>query len=211
MAPGDAVLGITTNGRHYGLFGATGSTWSGLDGTAFVNDARGKSYFSIAVLPDDKPQTLALFRKHAYSHVTDSRVAYRVVGGNVKAVYQFTLQPHEGTEAETIFALYPHQWKYATSPLTEMSYGSVRGQMKVGVGRSFETSIAVQGVLPMFPAEGIPDRQRMVDYLKAAAAKTPAGFGDTYWEGKRLGTVATLAGIAEVCGETACATASSAN
>jgi endoglucanase Acf2 len=193
-----AVLGITVNGHHYGLFGATGSTWSGLDGTKFTNN--GKSYFAVALLPDNQPQTLALFTKYAYNHVTDTRVEFTVAGGVLKAEYKFTVKAFEGTETRTIFALYPHQWKYTTTKLTELTYGSVRGAMKVGVGQNFVTEVPIQGVLPMFPAQGIRDRERMLGYLKAEAAKKPGGFGDTYWEGKLLGRLATLSGIAEVTG-----------
>jgi endoglucanase Acf2 len=167
----DAVLGITANGHHYGLFGASGSTWSGLDGTNFVNDAKGKDYFAVALLPDNKPETLALFRKCAYNHVTDTRLEFTVEGGAVKANYRFTFAPREGADVGTLFALYPHQWKYATSPLTELAYGSVRGAMKVGAGASFSTAVPVQGVLPMLPAQGIADRERMLGYLKAEATR----------------------------------------
>jgi endoglucanase Acf2 len=193
----DAVLGLTANGHHYGLFGASGSTWSGLDGTNFVNDAKGKDYFAVALLPDNQPATLARFRQYAYSPVTDTRVDYALEGGSVKATYRFTVAPREGAERGTIFALYPHQWKYTTDKLTEMTYGSVRGTMKVGAGASFSTVVPVQGVLPMLPAEGIANRERMLGYLKAEADKKPPGFGDTYWEGKHLGKLATLSGIAE--------------
>ncbi len=198
------VLGITVDGHHYGLFGPTGSTWAGLDSKTFINEAKGKPYFSLAVLPDNRLETLALFRKYAHAHVTDTRLEYRIDGGTVRSTYKFTLKNHEGSAVETIFALYPHQWKYATTPLSEMTYGSVRGTMKVGMGSSFETAVAAQGVLPMFPREGIQDRQRMVAYLQAEveAGAQKRGFADTYWEGKRLGRLATLSGIAEMCGET---------
>lgn len=196
----DGVLGITSGGNHYGLFGATGSTWSGLDGTTFTNNANGKPYFSIALLPNDKPETLALFRKYAYSHVVDTQVAYKTDGGKLQCTYRFTVKTYEGQEAGTLFALYPHQWKYATTKLTEMTYGSVRGTMKVGQGEQFVTEVPIQGVLPMFPEKGIQDRQRMIGYLKSEAGKKQAPFGDTYWEGKHLGRLATLSGIAEVAG-----------
>ena len=194
------VLGITVNGHHYGLFGPSGSTWSGLGGTTLVNDAKGKDYFAVALLPDNRPQTLAIFRKYAHNHVTDTRVEFSVKQGTVKATYRFSVTPREGREGSTgsLFALYPHQWKYATSKLTPMTYGSVRGTMKVGVGPSFATAVSVQGVLPMLPAQGIADRDRMLGYLRAEAGKRPRGFGDTYWEGKHLGRLATLSGIAEV-------------
>jgi len=193
----DAVLGITSGGHHYGLFGATGSAWSGLDGTTFTNNANGRPYFSVALLPDDKPATLALFRKYAYNHVVDTQLAYKTDGGRLQCTYRFTVKPHEGREPATLFALYPHQWKYATTRLTDMIYGSVRGMMKAGLGDQFTTEVPIQGVLPLLPDRGVQDRQRMLGYLKAEAEKKPAEFGDTYWEGKHVGRLATLSRVAE--------------
>ncbi len=196
----DAVLGVSTKGNHYGLFGASGSTWTGLDGKTLANKAAGKTYFSVALLPDDKPETLARFKRYAYNHVVDTRVDYQVDRGKVKATYSFKTKPWEGAENGTIFALYPHQWKYTSTALTGMTYASVRGAMKVGEGSEFVTEVPVQGVLPMLPAEGIKDRERMLGYLRAEAEKPPAEFADTYWEGKHLGRLTTLSGIAEMAG-----------
>jgi endoglucanase Acf2 len=194
----NSVLGVTINGRHYGLFGATGSSWTGWGESALTNAAGGKPYFAVALLPDAKPETLALFRRYAYNHVTNTRVDYKLLAGIVKAAYRFTTKAWEGAETGTLFALYPHQWKYTHTPLSEMTYASVRGVMKVGQGQGFETEVPIQGVLPMFPAEGIKDRARMLGYLRAEAEKPPAEFADTYWEGKNLGRLATLSGIAEM-------------
>lgn len=199
---GDAVLGITINNHHYGLFGATGSAWA-TDGTTWSNDGKGKNYLTLALLPDNQPTTLELFKKHAHSHVVDTRVEYKIQGGTLSTTYQFITKAMEGADQGTLFALYPHQWKYATSTLSDQTYGSVRGVMKIGEGKSFTTATPIQGVLPMFPAEGVQDKARMVAYLKEEADKKPAGYGDTYWEGKHLGKLASLSGIAEVCGETA--------
>ncbi|MCY2994951.1 MAG: glycosyl hydrolase [Planctomycetota bacterium] len=199
----DPVLGITAGGHHYGLFGSAGSTWSGLDGTTLINNARGKPYFAVALLPDNRPETLALFRKYAYNHVTDTQVAYRIDAGLARATYRPTIKAYEGQSSGTIFALYPHQWKYATSKLTDMTYGSVRGTMQVAVGESFATAVPIQGVLPMLPPQGVQDKSRMLGYLTAELAKIGRDdFADTYWEGKFLGRLATLSGIAEVTGDT---------
>jgi endoglucanase Acf2 len=198
---GDAVLGITINHHHYGLFGASGSAWK-TDGTTWINEGTGR-HLAIALLPDDRPETLALFGKHAYSHVIDTRVEYQVVGGTLNTTYRLITEAMEGIDQGTLFALYPHQWKYATSRLGDQAYGSVRGTMRLAAGHSFTTAVPIQGVLPMFPAEGVQDQARMVAYLAEEAAKKPAGYGDTYWEGKHLGRLATLSGIAEVCGEAA--------
>ena len=194
----EAVLGVTIRGNHYGLFGPTGSTWSGLEGSVFTNKSPGKAYLSLALLPDNKPETLALFKRYAYSYVIDTRVNYQVIPGKVKATYSFKTKAWEGTESGTLFALYPHQWKYTTTKLTDMTYVSVRGAMKVAAGAEFVTEVPIQGVLPMFPAEGIKDKVRMLEYLKVEAEKEPATFADTYWDGKLLGRLATLSGVAEM-------------
>ena len=63
------VLGVSVNGRHYGLFGPSGSTWDGLKGKVLTNHSEAKHYFSLALLPDDTEETLSLFKRYAYSHV----------------------------------------------------------------------------------------------------------------------------------------------
>lgn len=196
----DSALGVTVQRHHYGLFGPSGSTWNGLGTRTVVNEAGGREYFAIALLPDSKPETLALFGKYAHNHVTDTRLELAVEGGTLRSTYRFTVEPREGSTPGTLFALYPHQWKYVEGKLTEMAYDSVRGTMKVGQGPGFKTTVPVQGVLPMLPTQGITDRSRLLRYLEAEADKQPAGFKDTYWEGKHLGSLATLSGIAEAAG-----------
>jgi len=198
--PGAPTLGVTVNGHHYGLFGPSDSAWIVNDTGAFVNNAESKDYFTIALLPDDKPQTLALFLRCAHNHVTDTRLDYRIEKGLLESTYRFDLTPLEGRDATTLFALYPHQWKYTATELTTMTYNSVRGLMKLGRGDRFATTVPIQGVLPMLPAGGIADRRRMIAYLKAEADKKHSGHADTYWEGKHLGRLATLSGVAEAAG-----------
>jgi endoglucanase Acf2 len=196
----DAVIGVTVNGHHYALFGATGSKWSGLDSTNFTNETE-KAYFAIALLPDDEPHTLTLFQKYAYNHVTDTRWETKVADGMVETKFQFTVESHEGNSDGTLCALYPHQWKSATKKQTLGSYGSVRGEMKLVEGSGFTTEVPIQGFLPMLPPQGIQDRERMLGYLKEEAAKKTPGWADTYFEGKYLGRLVTLSGIAEALGE----------
>ena len=197
----DAVLGVTVKGNHYGVFAASGTTWSGLDGSVFTNQAGDKTWFSVALLPDNTPATLELFQRYAHNHVVDTRLEQQVVPGKVKSTYTYKTKAMEGDGSGTIFALYPHQWKYTPDKLTALTYSSVRGTMKVGEGDAFHTEVPIQGVLPTLPAEGIRDRERMLGYLRAAAKGGPAPIADTYWEGKHLGKLATLAGIAESAGE----------
>jgi endoglucanase Acf2 len=201
---GGNVLGITVKGRHYGLFGPTGSTWN-VGAGKFVNNAPGKPYFSLAVLPDATPATLALFKKYAYAHVVDTKVDYKIDGptGSMKVTFNFITKPYEGTETGTVTALYPHQWKYTNdklSALTPMTYESVRGVMKVVTGPSFTTLTPLQGILPLLPPQGIADKSRAAALVKDIPG---VGGGDTYGVGKSLGKLANLSGVAEAAGDAA--------
>jgi endoglucanase Acf2 len=122
-----AVLGVTVNGKHYGLFGPSGSTWTGIQGKTLTNHAEGKHYFSVAVLPDNTKQTLALFQKYAYAHVTETRVAwsYDPKASTVTTTFTFRTTAHEGQQEGTLFALYPHQWRTAGDLHFQGEYSSV--------------------------------------------------------------------------------------
>lgn len=194
-----SVLGITVRGNHYGLFGALDSEWKPSSPNEFTNETT-KDYFSVALLPDKQPTTLALFARYAHSHVVDTQVSFEVEKGQLKTSYRITTDAVEKSNDGTIFALYPHHWKYSETPTTDLQYRSVRGTMKVATGTGFQTTVPVQGVLPMLPEAGIPDRSRMIAYLQTEASRKSPAIADTYWEGKHLGKLATLSGIAETVG-----------
>ncbi|MHC4505634.1 MAG: glycosyl hydrolase, partial [Planctomycetota bacterium] len=205
-----ATLGVSVKGRHYGLFGPGGSTWSGLGGAAFVNDPRGKRHFSLAVLPDDRPETLRLFERYAHCHVVDTRVEWRYVpaASTVETTFAFSTKSYEGTERGTLFALYPHQWLVTKHKLLPHTYASVRGPMKLGAGTGFATTMRFPGVLPALPplkqgsGEGAYDNARLARYVEEAARKPFKNPPDTYWHGKVLGTMTNLIPVAEQTGRT---------
>ena len=198
----ESAVGITVRGNHYGVFGGQGSRWSGVGTTSLINRGN-RGYFSIALLPDNNEQTLRRFANCAHNHVVGSKAEYRVENGNLITDYRFQLEQLESVPTDaTLFATYPHQWKYITTPLTDLSYKSVRGAMKIGSGKSFTTQVPLQGVLPILPAHSSTDKKRLVGYLQAEASREKSMLADTYWDGKHLGKLATLAGIAEVIGET---------
>lgn len=197
--PKAPVVGLTVRGRHYGLFAPKGSTWAKKGGQGLELQSEG-DFMTIALLPSRSPDALKRFAAFAHHHVTNTEVSHQITAGHVVSNYRFSTEAMEGSGSDTFFALYPHQWKYARNASLTDGYRSVRGDMKLGSGTSFQTRIPVHGVLPHLPAEGIKDRQRLADHL----AKLPPGklnaFKDTYWEGKDLGRLATLAGIAEAAG-----------
>jgi len=211
----EATLGLSVRGKHYGLFAPSGSAWTGLGTRTLVCEAKGKGYFSLALLPDDKPETLRLFERFAHNHVTDTRIAwaYDPAKSEVTTTFTFTTVAREGQGEGTLFALYPHQWmrcsafgvrpsgrvgeERAEARTTNCTYRSVRGEMKLASGASFTTRSTFHGVLPVLPVVAGEDKAKLRSCLGEELKAKPPGTGDTYWEGKRLGKLATLAAIAE--------------
>ena len=195
------VLGITIDGCHYGLFAPSDATWDGLGGNVLTCRTQ-KSYFSLAVLPDASDSTIALFRRHAHAHVSDTQVhwSYDASTATVTTDYSVSTVAHEGDVHETLFALYPHQWRHTHAQRLNGEYASVRGRMQMIAGSSFQTTLPFPGVLPCLPNVGGCDRARttsMAHLLEAEVASAMPGVKDTYGEGKWLGKQATLLPIAE--------------
>jgi len=198
------TLGVSVKGRHYALFGPTGSTWSGLDGQKFTNNSGVKTYFSLAILPDNHPETLKLFHKYAHNHVIGTKVNWRYnqSTSTVETTFTFKTKAHESGAAGTLFALYPHQWTATNHKLLAGGYASVRGPMTLGAGEKFTTSMRFGGVLPALPDKGSYDRKRLAGYMKEAAARPFKKAADTYWGGKTLGVIGNLIPIADQLGRT---------
>jgi endoglucanase Acf2 len=202
-----SVLGVTVNGHHYGLFGPTGSTWSGIGSATLTNSLGGKTYFSVAVLPDNTAATLAAFTQYAYSFVTNTTTSYsyQASTSQVCTTYTVTTQAMEGTQSGTIMALYPHQWKNTTQSLLPYTYSSIRGTMKTLSGSSFMTKMKYQGILPFLPAVGSYNGTTLNNYIEAVRTEPnhTVNGTDTYWLGKYLGRIANLLPIAQQAGNTA--------
>jgi endoglucanase Acf2 len=207
----DAILGVTISGRHYGLFGPAGSKWSGAETATLTLDSP-KHYFAVAILPDDKPETLARFAKYAHVRPKNSRVAwsYDEATGEVATEFRYDLESLEGAEAKTLFALYPHQAHYLDdapsdgllSPtITGQAYASVRGPMPLAEGGGFRTKRSFPGALLALPKTERADAPRMAKLHRQELAIPESPPKDTYWEGKDLGKLATIVPIAEAFGE----------
>jgi len=205
----DAVLGVTVGETHYGLFGPSGSTWTGLGTKTLTNRSGGKPYFSLALLPSGSQKALDFFQRHAYAHVTDTNVTwqYDQAAGDIVTTFALTTKAYEGDNTNTLFALYPHQWRYSPLKRFICPYDSVRGMMKLAAGTSFTTRMPMFGVLPSLPVTESIDREWLDRYIDEEANRPESGTKDTYWEGKRLGKLATLAPMAEQTGNVKAAAA----
>jgi endoglucanase Acf2 len=197
------TLGVTVGNRHYGLFGPAGSKWEGLDSKVLLCRTD-RPYFSAAVLPDNREETLRLFQRVAHAHVVDTVMdwRYEAAGSTVITTFRYLTKPYEGTETNTLFALYPHQWRNTATQLVPLAYHSVRGAMKLGAGPSFTTRLTFPGVLPAMPEAGGIDRAKMEELLRPELERSQASIADTYWNGKTYGRWATLIPIAEQYGLT---------
>ena len=175
----DGVLGLTIQGRHYGVFAPTGSTWSGTG--PLQSTLNGGDYLSIALLPDDSLSTLELFRQHAYAFVTDSTVDwdYDEAASTLETTYSYTTELMEDNGSsvnQTMTALYRHQWLNTAAPLTAFSYPSPNGEMKLFAGSSFTTDLPFNGVLPALPDMGDYNPGELLALVQQAAAETlPVG------------------------------------
>lgn len=102
--------------------------------------------------------------------------------------------------------LLPHQWKIASTPLTELSYPSIRGMLKVNVGNKFTTSDRFNGLIPQFvePNDPTYSRAQLVAYLDQLDADVANGLmiDDPYWQGKKLHPLALAVLISDQLGDT---------
>ena len=201
----DGVLGLTVDGKHYGVFAPTGSTWTGA--TTLRSTLNGGDYLSVALLPDASAETLALFRRHAYAFVTDSRVswAYDEDTAEVVASYAYVTEPMEtggDLSDETMTALYRHQWLSTPDALTGHTYQSPRGEMRLREGSTFTTERRFGGVLPALPDRGDYNPDDLLALVQEAAGET-LPVGPTYENGKAMGRFSHLVHIADQLGATA--------
>ncbi|MCH8524851.1 MAG: hypothetical protein LAT52_09905, partial [Balneolales bacterium] len=160
----DGVLGISVDGRHYGIFAPHGSTWTGTN--ILQSTLNNEHYLSVAVLPNNRRETLEFFRKRAYAHVTDSQVVWNYDEENQLVTTTFTYEVDlkedlNGNLAQTLSALYRHQWIYTDATLTSYTYNSRAGTMKVHDGNTFSTRVQFDGVLPSMPDLGEYNRTQM--------------------------------------------------
>ncbi|MCX6182775.1 MAG: glycosyl hydrolase [Bacteroidetes bacterium] len=187
--------GVTLLGKHYGIFCPPGTTLSAsyilnqMEGDMAYNnvprDAQkvqlpaGQNYFSVAVLPDNSPATLAYYAKFAFAFVTDTKVSweYDECKSVVRNTFTCTTVPQgNSTETKTLMAMYPHQWKNidASSPAAATAYSypsTARGEMKVYEGSSFVNSHTNHGFLPGMPDYGTYDKTKLYNYVQAELVK----------------------------------------
>ncbi|MBL8352972.1 MAG: hypothetical protein JNL87_21965 [Burkholderiaceae bacterium] len=215
--PDARVLALRVGGKTYALFGPTGVAWESVSATEWVGRLpAGKGYLSAAALPDDKPETLALFTRHAYAFVTDSRVDWRYDSAASKVVSTFTAttQPMEGADNGPLLGLYPHQWFNNASVADKLgpAFETVRGKIRLLAAPRFEVTTVYNGFVPHWPGVTAgPGLDQLTDLLKADLRRRRELIPikenkdnwrvSAYWQGKGVARATQLMAVAEQQGD----------
>ncbi|MFZ9509941.1 MAG: hypothetical protein ACO27H_03060, partial [Burkholderiaceae bacterium] len=192
------VIVAAVQGRRWAIFAPAGSQIRDESELSVLLDLpAGRRFFSVAALPDDSPGTLALFARHAFAFVEQTRVEWRFdeAASRVQTRYWIETRAMDGGETVPLIALYPHQRDQRVGGVPEQPFrfASVRGSMSVIAAAQFETAIDWRGVLPLWPLAGEPAQsERLRSLLSGDLRRAPGLFGrmmgpGTYWTGKGLG------------------------
>ena len=211
------VLALRVKGTPYAIFGPTGVRWEQASPTQWIGRLpAGAGYFSAAALPDEKPDTLQLFTRHAYAFVTDTRAEWRYEPSTskVETTYTATTRSMEGADNGPLLGLYPHQWRDNPSVAGKLgaSYDTVRGKIRLIEAAQFKTERQYRGFVPYWPQ--LADSARQGDFndqfkrdLRRRRDLIPARENadnwrvSVYWQGKGLASVTQLMGVAEQQGD----------
>ena len=205
------VLALRVKGTTYALFGPSGVRWESVSPTEWIARLpEGKGYLSAAPLPDDKPETMALFTRHAYAFVQDTRVAWAVNAdtGRVQTTFSATTRAMEGTEQSTLLGLYPHHWHNNASVTGKLgpAYDSLRGPIRLLPANQFTVASTYQGFVPYWPAVAESPRsaelQELMKTDKRNARRMMLELGNgSYWQGKGLQRITKLLDVVEQQGD----------
>lgn len=207
------VVALKVGAKTYALFGPSGVNWESVSPTEWIarlpENAR---YLSVAALPDDKAETLALFTRHAYAFIRQTRVEWRYdeAASRVETTFTATTQVMEGPDNGPLLGLYPHQWFRNASVEGRLgpTFDTVRGPLRLLAAPQFKTTYTYNGFVPYWPAVTDPDR---LDKLEDVMGKDFPVAGrylqqvgkSAYWAGKGLLRTVKLAELFEQQGDLA--------
>jgi len=159
-----------------------------------------------AVLPDDKPETLALLQRHAYAFVQGTRVQWRydTAASQVETTFSASTKVMEGPDNGPLYGLYPHHWFNNASVADKLgpAYDTVRGKIRLVAAPEFKTTQRYMGFVPYWPGVAdAPSRAALDDVMKsdlrnARRMMLPEG-QSAYWQGKGLQRIVKLMDVAE--------------
>lgn len=200
-ATADAI-GLTYEGRHYGVFGPDGTVFTKTPQGVEISFAGPATYLVIAPLP--AIADLSTFHRYAFAipRKTELSWAYDRNAGTLSTTWKVTAEPLKGTSRAVLQGWLPHHWRETTTQVdfTDVRYTTIRGPLKCAAGENFTFSYPFNGVLPNLPAAAAPDFDagRIRATLAGHFAEPKQQLGtDTYWGGKSLQQYAQAAFVAK--------------
>jgi hypothetical protein len=170
-----------------------------------------KRYLSAAVLPDDKPETLALLTRHAYAFIEDTRVDWRydVAASQVETTFSATTRVMEGPDNGPLLGLYPHHWFDNPSVAGKLGPPTTRcaARSTCWPRRSSRPCIPTTASCRYWPGiRESPRKSELADVMRSDfrnARRDDAGPKGrrAYWQGKGLQRITKLADVAEQQGD----------
>ncbi len=191
----------------YGIFVPEGTVFTRMGSKIKISLGSGQNYMTVGLLSGRAD--LNYVYQHAYAFVTNTSVSYyyEEAASDVTTTYTDTIDlKRTGFSSSPLMALFPTQWKYTDAKLTNLSYTSARGTMKVFEGNSFTVAVKFYGITPSFgePAESDTyRREQMMNYLNTFKASVTRDYwvADPYWQGKKLHPLSMAVLISQQLGE----------
>ncbi|MCB9850015.1 MAG: Ig-like domain-containing protein [Phycisphaerales bacterium] len=190
---GDNV-GITYDGRYYGVYAPENTEFDVSGDTLFVSFAGTNSYLAVAALP--AASDLGTLADYAYAIPRNTRMDWSYDPANASVTTTWTIEADalRGTNTDVIQGWLPHHYRGTTHALNfnGLEYRTPRGILKYTSGNSYSITYPFAGILPNLPAptrlgnvanDFDPDRMDL--YLTLYSSTTSYG-ADTYWGGKDL-------------------------
>ncbi len=198
---GDA-LGISYEGRAFGVFAPDGTKFAQTSAGIEVTFAGKGAFLVVCPMPGEKD--IALFHQHAFAVPRDTQLSwnYDRHAGSITTTWKVITEPLKaGAGKSVIQGFLPHHWRDNTSALKldGPGYTTIRGAMKCTAGETFTLTHSYGGILPNLPAPTATsfDSARVKELLAQHFTDPKKQLrGDTYWGGKEVEKYAQAAFIA---------------
>ncbi|MDR0681083.1 MAG: T9SS type A sorting domain-containing protein [Dysgonamonadaceae bacterium] len=207
------IIANAKNGASFAVYAPQGSTWTGSSGV-YTSTLNGKNYWSMAFIPLTATNVASVaneYKKYAYVFPVNTTATWSYDENTAVVRTDFAVQTEvkEGTEANVLLGLYPHQWANLApdSPIPDKyTYPSVRGEIKTLAGNYFSVENTFHGILPTLPyvhAQSVGfDADQLAGKIATLEDEILATWTDSYNEGQVMNRLIQTARIADETGNT---------
>ncbi len=207
------IITNAINGADFAVYAPVGSTWA-QNGNTYTSTLNGRNYWSLAFIPLTAANVTTVaneYKKYAYVFPANTTTTwnYNETTSVVRTDFTVTTDVKEGTGANMLIGLLPHQWANlaADSPVPDKySYASIRGEIKTMEGNSFSVENTFHGILPTLPyvdnySDGFTPTA-LAEKIENIENDVLALWTDSYNEGQVMNRLVQTARIAHEMGNT---------